>query len=160
MVVDRKFSNNGPDGPGGPYAWSTSVKVPGYYSWLALHDLDPTAGTDSLDPANAHDRLARMAQVLIEDYAAHRVHMERETPRGVIDRDEAPMGVLSTADTLQAFLEGNELPEEAIIDAMASLMVVRDYIATLPNPTPPGQDPEDKVTSDPETVRDSWEGQL
>lgn len=70
------------------------------------------------------------------------------------------MGVLSTAGTLQTFLDGNELPEEAIIDAMASLMVVRDYIAALPNPTPPGQNPEDQVTPDLETVRDSWEDQL
>lgn len=30
------------DGPDGPFAWSTGTAVPGYYVWIALHDLDPT----------------------------------------------------------------------------------------------------------------------
>lgn len=30
------------DGPEGPYIWSTGEQVSGYYSWLALLDLDPT----------------------------------------------------------------------------------------------------------------------
>ncbi|MET4078652.1 hypothetical protein [Janibacter sp. UYMM211] len=40
--VRARIASLATDGPEGPYAWSTGEQVPGYYSWLSLHDLDPT----------------------------------------------------------------------------------------------------------------------
>lgn len=33
------------DGPDGPFNWDKGVAVPGFYTWIALHDLDPWLGS-------------------------------------------------------------------------------------------------------------------
>jgi hypothetical protein len=95
--------------------------------------------------AGAWERLYRMMQHLMV-LAANQQQPEAPAPRHEVTREDARDAVLQVAAVIDEAVEAGRIPADRGVNAVAMLMLIRDYVEPLP--AVPGEDGKDRVTPD------------